>query len=86
MKNRLIPELISAGLIGVGFGLFGNHLRQKWHLLGRDAFLAYESQYFERHYAGPESPLYRILIWTIVALITYAIYKGLAALIARILH
>jgi hypothetical protein len=86
MKNRLIPELISAASMGVAFGLFGNHLGKKWHSLGRDAFLAYESQYFERHYAVPESQVYRILIWTIVALIAYAIYKGLAFLIARILN
>jgi hypothetical protein len=81
MKNKLVPELISAAIIGVGFGLLGNHVHQKWHSLGRDAYLVHESQLFEKLYATQVSLLYEILLWTFAALVIYAAFKSLAALI-----
>ena len=84
MKNKLVPELISAAIVGVGFGLISNHLHQKWHRLGRDAFLAHESQNFEKLYAGQVSLFHEILLWTLAALAAYAAYKSLAVLIAKI--
>jgi hypothetical protein len=84
MKNKLAPELISAAMIGVGFGLIGNHVHEKWHRLGREAFLARESQYFEKLYAAQVSLLHEILIWTLAVLVAYAVFKGLAVLIAKV--
>ena len=86
MKNKIVPELISAAAIGAGFGLLGNHLHQKWHQLGRDAYLAHASQNFEKLYARQVSLPREVLEWTLLALVVYAVYKGLALLISKIVE
>ena len=83
MKNKIVPELISAGVLGAGFGLLANHLHQKWHQLGRDAYLAHESQNFEKLYARQVPLPHEILEWTLIALVVYAVYKGFALLISK---
>jgi hypothetical protein len=85
MKNKLFPELISAATIGVLGGLLMIQVHQNWHRLGRDAFLAHESQTFEKLYAAPVSLFREILTGIFVALVVYAVYKGLAVLIAKVL-
>ncbi|HTW62118.1 MAG TPA: hypothetical protein VMD55_09960 [Terracidiphilus sp.] len=86
MKNKIVPELISATLLGIGFGVIVNHTHEKWHRLGRDAFLAHEAQTFENLYSRRAPWPHELLIWTLVALIVFAVYKALALLIARILE
>jgi hypothetical protein len=85
MKSKLIPELISAAIIGVGWALVSNHSHQKWHRLGRDVFLVHESQVFENLYSKQIPLVELVLIWALVALVIYAFYKGLAALFSRVL-
>ena len=86
MKNRLIPEVISATILGIGVGVFVNRTHEKWHRLGRDAFLAHQAENFEKLYNRQAPWPSELLIWTLVALIVFAVYKALALLIARTLE
>jgi hypothetical protein len=86
MKNRLVPEVISAAILGIGVGVFANRTHEKWHRLGREAFLAHQTQSFENLYSRQAPWPRELLIWTLVALVVYAVYKALALLIARILE
>ena len=86
MKNRLIPEVISATILGIGVGVFVNRTHEKWHRLGRDAFLTQQAQNFEKLYSSQAPWPRELLIWTLVALIVFAVYKALALLIARTLE
>jgi hypothetical protein len=85
MKIKIISELISAVTIGVLFGLGSNGLHHKWHSLGRDAYLAHYSQNFDKLYARPVSAMYLVLIFVIMALLVFAVYKCIAFVIAKLL-
>jgi hypothetical protein len=58
-------------------------LHHKWHRLGREAFLAHESQSFDRMYANPSSLMHVTLIWLVMALPVFVIYKGIAFVIFK---
>jgi hypothetical protein len=85
MKIKIISELFSATALGAFFGLYSNGSHQKWHRLGREAFLAHESQNFDKMYANPSSLMHLILIWLVVALFVFALYKGIAFVVAKVL-
>jgi len=85
MKVKGISELISAVSIGVIFGLISNGIHVKWHGLGREAFLAHESQNFDKIYANPVSIMHLILLFVLIALPIYALYKGIAFVVAKLL-
>jgi hypothetical protein len=85
MKVKIISELISAITIGALFGLVSNGTHDKWHRLGREAFLSHESQNFERMYANPAPAMHGVLLWVFVALTVFVLYKGLAFIAAKVL-
>ena len=85
MKVKIISELISAATIGASLGLFINGSHKKWQRLGREAFLAHESQNFYKIYANPAPAVHLALVWLLVALIFYAIYKCIAVVANKIL-
>jgi hypothetical protein len=86
MKNKIVPEVISATILGIAVGVFVNRAHEKWHRLGREAFLAHQAQNFEKLYDRQALWPYELLIWTLVALVVYAVYKALSLLIARTLE
>jgi hypothetical protein len=86
MKNKIVPEVISATFLGIAVGVFVSRTHEKWHRLGRDAFLAHQAENFEKLYNRQSPWPHELLIWTLVALIVYAVYKALALLIARTLE
>jgi hypothetical protein len=85
MKIKIISELFSAAVLGAFFGLHLNGLHQKWHMLGREAYLAHHSQNFDELYANPASAMHLVLIWVITALSVFALYKGIAFMVAKVL-
>jgi hypothetical protein len=85
MKRNISSELISVVTIGALWGLFTNRTHEKWHRLGREAFLAWESQYFDRHLAVPDSAINVCLIWVLTAIIVFTFYKVLVYFLAKIL-
>jgi hypothetical protein len=86
MKNRIVPEAISAAILGIGVGVLVHHTHEKWHRLGREAFLGHEAQTFEKLYSRQAPWPQELLIWTVVALVVFAVYKALVLLIARTLE
>jgi hypothetical protein len=85
MKTKIISELFSVVTIGGSLGLFMNGSHQKWHRLGREAFLARESQNFDKIYANPAPAVHLVLVWLLFALLLYALYKCIAVIAAKIL-
>jgi H+/Cl- antiporter ClcA len=86
MKIEFNPsELLSVITIGVIGGLQANATNQKWHRLGRDAYLAYHSGYFDKHMASPSPLIILIIAFAVVALLGFALYKGLVFVYSKIL-
>jgi hypothetical protein len=71
-------ELLSATTLGVIAGLLSQAGNEKWHRLGRDAYLAHSSQLFDRQMMNQPSLIGHLVVGAIVALFGFAIYKGLA--------
>lgn len=78
MKTRWTSELFSVFAIGAFFGVFSHQLHEKWHGLGREAFLSHESQIFDKSYASPPSIQHLILVWIGLALPIYFLFKLVA--------
>jgi hypothetical protein len=85
MKNNLLSELVSVVVIGALFGLESNVMQQKWHRLGRDAFLVHQSQNFDKVCANPSSVTHSILLFVLLAAPIYLLYKGISMLAAKFL-
>jgi hypothetical protein len=85
MKAKSISELISALAMGALFALFSSGMHQKWHRLGREAYLAHQSQNFDKLYANPVSLLHLVLLWVGIVLPIFALYKGIAFVVAKAL-
>jgi len=78
MKVEIDPaELLSATTLGVIAGLLSQAGNEKWHRLGRDAYLAHYSQLFDRQMTNQPSLIGHLAVGAIVALFGFAVYKGL---------
>lgn len=78
-------ELLSAATLGALFGIMNHASHLKWHGLGRDAYLANQSQYYEKFCLNPPSAMHSILIGGIIALFAFAAYRGLILLYGKLL-
>ena len=90
MKVKEISELISVATMGFMAGLMANANVQKWHRLGRAAYLTNRLQYaetqFDKHIANqPPFAIMQVLGLMVAALFIFAIYKGLAYIAAILL-
>jgi hypothetical protein len=85
MKIKVVSELVSVIAIGALVGLWANGMHQKWHRLGREAFMAHESQNFDKLYANPPSLMHLVLMSVVIALLIFALYKGIALVVAMAL-
>jgi hypothetical protein len=85
MKNNVISELVSVVAIGALFGFGSNAIHQKWHRLGRDAFLAHESQNFDKLYSNSSSLMHSVLLFVMLAAPVYLLYKGISIVAAKFL-
>jgi H+/Cl- antiporter ClcA len=80
MKVEINPaELLSATTMGVIAGLLSHAGNERWHLLGRDAYLAHYSQVFDKQMANQPSLTGHLVVGAIVALFGFAVYKGLVS-------
>jgi hypothetical protein len=85
MKTQTLSELYIAGALGClsGFSRLGAHL--KWHRLGLSAFLDHETQIYQKLYAKPVSEVYEIVLWIIVTMIGFTIFKAISIGLAGLL-
>jgi hypothetical protein len=85
MKTKVISELISVFVIGTLFGLEIYRIHLKWHSAGRESFLFHESQLFDKAYSAPSSLIHCILVWFLVALLVYALFKAITYVSNKVL-
>jgi len=86
MKSKLVIKFLLALSFGAVFGQLVHLDQEKWHRLGREAFLANQANQFDLH-TGATAAV--ILFCAIFALGLFAFYEGVAyaflKLVARIL-
>lgn len=78
MKSAYAFKFFLAVALGVLAGEAITRDYEKWHALGRDAYLAYESHRFDRYMAHPGPGAIHILTLTLVLLGVFAVYEGFA--------
>jgi hypothetical protein len=73
-----LPEVFSAATFGVIAGLLTRASTDKWHRLGRDAYLAHYGQIFDRQTAHTSNLAALIIVCIILSLVGLAVFKFLA--------
>ncbi|MGA3263452.1 MAG: hypothetical protein ABSC47_05330 [Terracidiphilus sp.] len=53
--------------------------------VGREAFLSHESELFDKLYANPASVIYCMVVWALITLTIFVLFKGIAFVAAKIL-
>jgi hypothetical protein len=81
MKSKLVIKFLLALSLGATFGLLVHLDQEKWHRLGREAFLAYQSNQFDQHTATAAGV---IIFCAIFALGLYSLYEGVAFAILKV--
>jgi hypothetical protein len=84
MKARIVAKLLLVLSMGSLFGAISWSTHEKWHRLGRAAYLDNQSKWFDAKMAGPTSALQPIVFWILVVLVTFIFYEGAALLIAKL--
>lgn len=82
MKLRTIVRLVLATLIGILFGAFVAHDYDKWHTLGRDAFLSHQSHRFDVYMASPSAG--SSIAAGVRAIVMIALYEGAVAAVLKL--
>jgi hypothetical protein len=86
MIHVRLSKVLSAVILGLLFAAYISHGYSKWGILGRDAFLTYESGRFDR-YMVPNHPLSAPTFGTLaVVFFAVALYEGLAMFLSKILR
>ena len=80
MSPRFKARLLALILFSVVIG--GLVLRSSWHehLMGRDAFLAYQARRFDLHLATMRQPLGHLVSYTIMMALVMGVYESLATI------
>jgi uncharacterized membrane protein YqgA involved in biofilm formation len=81
MKSKLVIKFLLALSFGAVFGQLVHLDQEKWHRLGREAFLANQANQFDQH-SGATAAV--ILFCAIFALGLYSFYEGLAFAILKL--
>jgi len=81
MKSKLVIKFLLALTFGAVFGLLVHQDQEKWHRLGREAFLAYQSNQFDQHTATAAGV---IIFCAVFALGLYSLYEGVAFAILKL--
>jgi hypothetical protein len=81
MKSKLVIKFLLALTFGAVFGLLVHQDQEKWHRLGREAFLSYQSNQFDQHQATAAGV---IIFCAIFALGLYSLYEGVAFAILKL--
>jgi hypothetical protein len=75
MKSAYVFKLFFVVALGV---LSGQHIARdlaRWHALGREAFLAYQGNRFDRYMAHPASGLMHVIFTTLILAALAALYE-----------
>ncbi len=75
MKSMYAIKLFLVVVLGVLTGEAVARDYAKWHALGREAFLAYQGNRFDRYMAHPAAALTEIISLTLIAVALAAMYE-----------
>jgi hypothetical protein len=80
MKSKLVIKFLLALTFGAIFGLLIHLDQEKWHRLGREAFLAHQSSQFD----NTASVGGLVIFCAVFALGMYSLYEGVAFAILKL--
>jgi hypothetical protein len=75
MKTNIIVKLLLVLAFGCLFGLITQHTHEKWHRLGRAAYLTHESEWFDTKMAAPTNAAWQAIEWAAIACFIGAAYE-----------
>ncbi|MGB8261942.1 MAG: hypothetical protein WCE75_16395 [Terracidiphilus sp.] len=84
MKPSLIVKGVLALLTGGLFGLYVQSDYEKWHRLGREAFIDYQEGRFDRFMASPHTGAVSVVIMALVVLGLAVLYELVGHIADRI--
>jgi len=76
--------MISAVLMGIFLGSYIHNDYAKWAQRGRDAFIAYQTQRFDKQMAAPHPTIATIIASILFVVVFLAVYEILAYILSRI--
>jgi hypothetical protein len=83
MKSAYVIRFLLAIAFGVLFGQYVQHDYEKWHALGRDAFLSYQGHRFDTYMADPGAGVFHIVVATILVVGLVAFYEMAAFVVEK---
>jgi hypothetical protein len=78
-----IGRVAAAALIGLALGFYVHHDFVAWSQRGREAFMAYEGQRFDRFFIQPRSIVATMIVSVVVASAFIGLYELLAVGIVK---
>ena len=85
MRLTLNPvRVLSAGVLGICFGLYMHHSYETWNHRGKDAFLAHQLQRFDHYMSSPQPLLTSIVSALVGAAFAFGIYELLTAILSKV--
>jgi hypothetical protein len=85
MQSRFVIKFCVAAAIGVLGGLFVHADYERWHRLGREAFLSHEAHRFDLYMADPQLRVSALFVFAVLALGFFALYEGLAYAVSKVM-
>jgi predicted small integral membrane protein len=84
MKVHLPTRAVSAILLGSMFGWYVHHDSVRWNQLGRVAFLAYQTQRFDRYLVSPTPAAFTILFAAVMTVGFFALYELVSFALSKV--
>jgi hypothetical protein len=85
MKSKLVIKFLTAVTFGALFGQYIQTDHEKWHRLGREAFLSYQAHRFDHYMANPSAGTNYLVVCVILALGLGVLYEGVAFIGAKLI-
>jgi hypothetical protein len=83
MQAKLVIKFCVAAAIGVLGGWFIHIDYERWHRLGREAFLSYQARRFDLYMADPQLKIVSLFVFAVLTLGLFAFYEVVSYAVAR---
>jgi hypothetical protein len=85
MKRYRAGRVLAVLFLGVLFGAYKHFMQVRWAMRGREAFLADQSQQFDKGMMPPHGELVTMVAGVILAAVAVGLYELIAAGITMVL-
>jgi hypothetical protein len=75
MRTKFVLRMAVAALFGIQFGVFNSRAYHKWSGLGLNAYVGYQTEYFNRWMAHPRPELFTIAVGVVAAVLVAVLYE-----------